>query len=215
MKKTDFPLSLIPKELQKKIIYKEYINKSLILSSDQNKIIYLISGYAHIVRYEESGEHIYPYVFSDDEFIGTKNFVSNPQPIWDVIANTGKAYGYEIPPEIFDKYILPSPIFINHYLLKISKIFSQGNKAYYIYFKGGAMAHFAFILDYAFSVYGVFTIDKYSNLTRLISASKASLYNFTNELIERKIIKKERSSLILLDKKKLRGYFEHYLVQNI
>lgn len=208
MNRSDFPVSLIPSESMKKITYKEYNKRELILSSNQNKIIYLISGYAHMIRYDRDEEHTFPYVFCKDEFIGVKNMLADPGYLWEVYTHKEKARVYEIPCDIFEKYILPSPIFLESYLKKVNQMLVQGNKAYYIHFKGGALAYFAFILDYAFSVHPIFTLYRYTDLAYVASISKASLYNFTNKFIEEGIIKKEKNTLTPLDRVKLKKYYE-------
>lgn len=202
---------LVPLELRNKIIYKKYYKNDLIYSNDSNKVLYMISGISYIAKYDDQGEIIFPYIITPDEFLGINNLLGSSFGSWEVIVNSPSAEVYEIPKDIFNKYILPSPIFLEYYLEKSSNIVAHIAQAFYIYNQGGAVAYFAFFLEYIFTKFNLFTIKRYLDLTKVLYISKATLYNITNKLIEDGAIKKEKNALILLDKKKLKMYFEDFI----
>ena len=202
---------LVPLELRNKITYKKYYKKDLIYSNDSNKVLYIISGVSYIVKYDDQGEIIFPYIITPDEFLGINNLLGSSFGSWEVIIDSMSAEVYEIPKDIFNKYILPSPIFLESYLEKSSNVITHIAKAFYIYNQGGAVAYFAFFLEYIFTKFNLFTLKRYPDLTKVLCISKATLYNITNKFIEEGVVIKEKNELILLDKKKLKTYFEDFI----
>lgn len=205
----EFPITLLPKSIKGKVKLKKYIKGDFIYEKGDNKVIYIKKGKAIKLRCDEDGEKLFPYIFSEDEFVGVNAFFTGESD-WEVRASTKEVIGFEIPNYIFKEYILSTPIFTQEYIPKCTKLIYQGVRGFYIYSQGGAAAYYAYILNYFCADNNIFHFDSYTNLTKAVYVNKSSLYKITNQFIKEGIIEKNKNNIKILDRKALIQYFDSY-----
>lgn len=211
MDNLEFPVVLLPKAVRNQAKFKRYKRGDFIFEQGNNKVFYMKEGTAVKVRCDEDGEKTYPYMFSDDEFIGVNAyFTGRSNWDWEVIASSDEVIGYEMSYATFKEYILSTPIFTQQYLPKCTKLLFQGLRGFYIYSQGGATAYYAYILNCFCENSNVFHFDSYTELTKTIYVNKSTLYKITNQFIEEGIIEKNKHSIKILDREALIGHFENY-----
>ncbi|WP_028857676.1 Crp/Fnr family transcriptional regulator [Psychrilyobacter atlanticus] len=212
MDSLEFPVTLLPKSVKDKIKFKRYKKGNLLYGQGDDKVFYIKKGNAIKIRCDEDGEKIFPYMFSDDEFVGVNAcFTSGSDWDWEVIASSNEVTGYEIPTSIFKKYILSTSLFMEDYMPKCTNILFQGLRGFYIYSQGGAAAYYAYIIsNYFCKDSNTFYFDSYTQLTRAVYVNKSTLYKITNQFIHEGIIEKYKNSIKVIDRKALIKYFDSY-----
>lgn len=209
MNSLEFPITLLPKSVKDKVKFKRYKKGDFIYEDGDNKIIYIKEGIGMKIRCDEDGEKVFPYMFSDDEFIGVNAYFTGGTD-WEVVAYSDEVIGFEIPHSIFKEYILSTPIFTQEYIPKCTKLLFQGLRGFYIYSQGGATAYYAYILNYFCKDSNVFHFDSYTELTKAVYVNKSTLYKITNHFIDEGIIEKYKNSIKIIDREALVKYYDSY-----
>ena len=211
MHSSEFPVTLLPKSVRDKVKFKRYKKGDFIYEEGDDKIIYIKEGKAIKIRCDEDGEKLFPYMFSDDEFVGVNSyFTGGADWDWEVIASSDEVTGFEIPKSVFKEYILSTPLFTQEYLPKCTKILFNGLRGFYIYSQGGAAAYYAYILNYFCKDSNTFYFDSYTELTRAVYVNKSTLYKITNHFIDEGIIEKYKNSIKIIDREALIKHFDSY-----
>jgi CRP-like cAMP-binding protein len=206
---SEFPITLLPRSVKDKVKFKRYKKGEFIYEDGDDKIFYIKKGRGMKVRCDEDGEKVFPYIFSDDEFIGVNAYFTGGTD-WEVISHSNEVIGFEIPRSIFKEYILSTPLFTQEYLPKCTKLLFQGLRGFYIYSQGGASAYYAYVLNCFCKGSNTFHFDSYTELTKAIYVNKSTLYKITNQFIDEGIIEKHKNNITIIDKKALINYFDSY-----
>ena len=209
MYSSEFPVTLLPNSVKDKIKFKKYKKGDYLYEDGDDKIIYIKKGKGMKIRCDKDGEKVFPYMFSDDEFIGVNAYFTGGSD-WEVIAYTDEVIVFEIPKSIFKEYILGTPIFIEEYLPKCTKLLFQGLRGFYIYTQGGAVAYYAYILNCFCKDTNIFPFDSYTDMTKSVYVNKSTLYKITKQFIDEGIIEKNIHSIKIIDRKALIKYFDSY-----
>lgn len=210
MQCSEFPLTLLPSVVKDKVTFKRYKKGEYIYENGNDNIFYIKEGKGVKIRCDEDGEKIYPYMFSDDEFIGVNAYFTG-ETDWEVIAYTDEVTGVEIPKKIFKEYILSTPIFTQEYLPKANRLLTEGVRGFYIYSQGGAAAYFAYLLlNYFCKDNNLFHFESYTMLTKAVYVNKSTLYKITNQFIDEGLIEKYKNTIKVLDREGLLQYFSSY-----
>lgn len=209
MNNIEFPISLIPQKFKMKVKFKRYKKGDYIYEKGSDKIIYIKEGKAIKLRCDEDGEKLFPHIFSDDEFVGVNAFFTGESD-WEVKVSSNELIAYEIPLYIFKEYILSTPLFTQEYIPKCTKFLSRGLRGFYIYSQGGAVAYYAYLLNYFCSDSDTFHFDSYTQLTKSLYVNKSSLYKITKQFVDEGIIEKNQHSIKIIDRVGLINYFDSY-----
>ncbi|WP_319370027.1 cyclic nucleotide-binding domain-containing protein [uncultured Ilyobacter sp.] len=209
MHSSEFPLTLLPKSVKDKVKFKRYKKGEFIYEDGDDKIFYIKEGKGMKIRCDEDGEKIFPYIFSNDEFIGVNAYFTGGSD-WEVIVYSKEVIGFEIPNSIFKEYILSTPLFIEEYLPKCIQLLFQGLRGFYINSQGGAAAYYAYVLSCFCKDSNIFYFDSYTELTKSIYVNKSTLYKITNQFINEGIIEKDKHSIKIIDREALTRYFDSY-----
>ncbi|ADO81840.1 Crp/Fnr family transcriptional regulator [Ilyobacter polytropus] len=209
MHSSEFPITLLPKSVRDKIKFKRYKKGEFIYEDGDEKVFYIKKGRGMKIRCDEDGEKVFPYIFSDDEFIGVNAYFTGGSD-WEVIAYSKEVTGFEIPKSIFKEYILSTPLFTEEYLPKCVKLLFQGLRGFYIDSQGGAAAYYAYVLSCFCKESNIFHFDSYTELTKAVYVNKSTLYKITNQFIDEGIIEKYKNSIKIINREALVKYFDTY-----
>ncbi|MBP2655131.1 MAG: Crp/Fnr family transcriptional regulator [Firmicutes bacterium] len=190
---------------------KEYLNEIPIVNykrgqyitrSDENftEIFFILDGNVKVECITEYGKSFLVDELSKNEFVGKFSYMYEQNLFCDIKA-TSNASLLKINNETFDK-LQKNPEFLKMFLYKIS------NRIYHMYKK--LMMKNLFSLEELFAFYllksseeGIFNFKSTSDLCNIFPISRKGLYNVINKLVKEELIRKEKNSIVILNKKKL------------
>lgn len=198
----------IPGEIIDRLPRKKFNAGDIILDVQSNYFLLLTEGTAHGIRYQEGKRIIFPYLFKKGSMAGFNMLVSKSKKSWEFISTTpGEAIIF--PADVVEKYIFQVPASFKFFVEQNILILETGLKGFYILAHGGAKAYLAFLLNEG-AVGGVFSFRRYENFTDVLGVSKSMLFRLTKELIEKKLIRKERKRVIILNSQGLKDLYREY-----
>jgi CRP-like cAMP-binding protein len=190
---------------------KEYLNEIPIVNykkgqyitrSDENftEIFFVLDGNVKVECITEYGKSFLVDELSKNEFVGKFSYMYEQNLFCDIKA-TSNASLLKINNEIFNK-LQKNPEFLKIFLYKTS------NRIYHMYKK--LMMKNLFSLEELFAFYllkssedEIFKFKSTSDLCNIFPISRKGLYNVINKFVKEDLIRKEKKSIIILDKKKL------------
>ncbi|MBP2650519.1 MAG: Crp/Fnr family transcriptional regulator [Firmicutes bacterium] len=190
---------------------KEYLNEISIVNykkgqyitrSDENfnEIFFVLAGNVRVECVTEYGKSFLVDELSENEFVGKFSYMYEQNLCCDIKAITNVVL-LKINKDIFDK-LQKNPEFLKVFLYKTS------NRMYYMYKK--LMMKNLFSLEEIFAFYllknsgsDIFKFKSIHDLSNIFPISRKGLYNVINKLIKKRFIKKEKNSIIIIDKEEL------------
>ncbi|MBP2657066.1 MAG: Crp/Fnr family transcriptional regulator [Firmicutes bacterium] len=190
---------------------KEYLNKIAIVNfkkgqyiarSDEifTEIFYILDGNVRIECITEYGKSFLVDELSKNEFVGKFSYMYEQNLFCDIKAASNVSL-LKINKDIFNK-LQKNPDFLKMFLYKIS------NRIYYMYKK--LMMKNLFTWEEIFAFYllknsedDIFKFKNTSELCNIFPMSRKGLYNVINKFIKMGFIRKEKKSIIFIDKKQL------------
>lgn len=199
------------KDIKNIIIYdyiKDYLDEISILSykkgeyithSSENleEIFFILDGTTKVECITKSGKSLLVDEFSENEFVGKISYMYEQNLFCDITATTDSTL-LRISKSTFKK-LEKNPEFLKIFLFKTSR------RIYYMYKK--LMMKDLFSLKETFAFYilknskdGIFKFKSMYNLCEVLSVSRKNLYNVINSFIKNNYIKKDKNSLIILNR---------------
>lgn len=208
MKELEITRYLTEEEI-KNIPVKKYSKGSTLISADEKKIMYIISGEAKSLRYEEGRRINFPIIFQRDAFIGSCTEYTFNNMEWDVVALTDiEVFSFS---EIeMEKYIFNKPEIFKVFIKQLCGCIEIIYKGTYIQCRLGAKEHFAYLLN-TIADKDVVTYKSYKEFSGVLGVSESMLYRITRELIGEGLIEKKGNKINILEREKLLDYYGEYL----
>lgn len=172
----------------------EYITHS---SENLEEIFFVLNGTTKVECITKSGKSLLVDELSKNEFVGKISYMYEQNLFCDITA-TSNATLLRISKSTFKK-LEKNPEFLKLFLFKTSR------RIYYMYKK--LMMKELFSLKETFAFYilensenDVFKFKSMYNLCEILSVSRKNLYNVINSFIKKNYIKKDKNSLIILNR---------------
>jgi len=172
----------------------EYITHS---SENLEEIFFVLNGTTKVECITKSGKSLLVDELSKNEFVGKINYMYEQNLFCDITA-TSNATLLRISKSTF-KELEKNSEFLKIFLFKTSR------RIYYMYKK--LMIKELFSLKETFAFYilensenDVFKFKSMYNLCEILSVSRKNLYNVINSFIKKNYIKKDKNSLIILNR---------------
>jgi cAMP-binding proteins - catabolite gene activator and regulatory subunit of cAMP-dependent protein kinases len=190
---------------------KEYLNEIAVVNykkgqyitrSEENftEVFYIVSGSIKVECLTEYGKIFLVDELSQNEFVGKFSYMYEQDLLCDMQA-TSDACLLKINEDTFNK-LQENPDFLKIFLFKTSK------RIYYMYKK--LMMKNLFSLEEIFVFYLLknaendrFEFKSISALCNVFSISRKGLYNVLDTLVKKNYIKKDKNSIIIINKKQL------------
>jgi CRP-like cAMP-binding protein len=187
---------------------KDYLNEISILNYKKGQYIthsnesfeeiyFILAGNIKVECITKSGKNLLVDELSENEFVGKISYMYEQNLFCDITA-TSNATLLKINKNTFKKLEKNSE-FLKVFLFKTSK------RIYYMYKK--LMLKDLFRLEETLAFYilknaenNVFKFSNMYDLCKILSVSRKSLYNTINSFIEKKYIRKDKNSLIIVNK---------------
>lgn len=172
----------------------EYIAHS---SSNLEEIFFVLDGEAKVECITKSGKSILVDEVSKNEFVGKISYMYEANLFCDIQA-TRDVTLLKINKATFRK-LEKNPEFLKIFLFKTTK------RIYYMYKKLMIKDLFKFEEIFAYYIMknsenNIFKYKSMYNLCKVLSVSRKNIYNVINSFIEKKYIKKDKNSLVILEK---------------
>lgn len=172
----------------------EYITHS---SENLEEIFFVLNGTTKVECITKSGKSLLVDELSKNEFVGKISYMYEQNLFCDITA-TSNATLLRISKSTFKK-LEKNPEFLKLFLFKTSR------RIYYMYKK--LMMKELFSLKETFAFYilensqdDVFKFKSMYNLCEILSVSRKNLYNVINSFIKKNYIKRDKNSLIILNR---------------
>ncbi|HCQ88565.1 MAG TPA: cyclic nucleotide-binding protein [Clostridium sp.] len=172
----------------------EYITHS---SENLEEIFFVLNGTTKVECITKSGKSLLVDELSKNEFVGKISYIYEQNLFCDITA-TSNATLLRISKSTF-KELEKNSEFLKIFLFKTSR------RIYYMYKK--LMIKELFSLKETFAFYilensenDVFKFKSMYNLCEILSVSRKNLYNVINSFIKKNYIKKDKNSLIILNR---------------
>lgn len=173
---------------------RQYITRS---SENLEEIFFVLDGNVKVECITKSGKSFLVDELSKNEFVGKISYMYEQNLFCDIIA-VSDATLLKINKDTFKK-LEKNPEFLKIFLFKTSR------RIYYMYKK--LMMKDMFRLEETFAFYilknsenDVFKFKSMYSLCKILSVSRKNLYNVMNGFIEKDYIRKNKNSLIILDR---------------
>lgn len=199
----------IPKEVTDRLPRKRFHAGEIILGTEDKHILFILDGAGHCMRYQNNKKIIFPFVYKKNNLMGFNMLLSSQKNNWEFISVTdGEAI--VLTNEVVEKYIFNVPASFKFFLEKTIHLSEIAINGFYILAHGGARAYLAFLFMEG-AQEGRLTFIRYENFAEAMGVSKSMLYRITKSLIDEKLIKKERKSIVILDSEGLISLYREYL----
>jgi len=199
----------IPKEVTDRLPRKKFHAGEIILGTEDKHILFILDGTGHFMRYQNNKKVIYPFIYKSNTVAGFNILFSTKGYNWEFLSTT-KGEAIIFTEEIIQKYIYQNPDCFKFLVENTIRAVETGINSFHILAHGGAKACLAFLF-----IEGAekdhFTFLRYENFAEALGISKSMLYRITKSLIEEKLIKKERKTIVILDSEGLKDLYREYL----
>lgn len=201
--------TFLPPAVIQHLQMKKFSSGEIILTSDEKNIFYIKKGIVHAVSHHEKRESFLPYRLKTGDIAGLSSSLFFKEKWWGFMASTDVEVIF-LSKDILDRYILNN---LDAYktLVKASNyIVERNTTSFYIQIHGGARALFAYgLVEY--SIDDEFRYIKHGDIAKTLNISRVRLHSLENEFIHKRLIKKERKKIIILNKAGLRELFQDFL----
>lgn len=172
----------------------QYITRS---SEKLEEIFYVVDGNAKVECITKSGKSFLVDELCENEFVGKISYMYEQNLFCDIVATSDSTI-LRISKSTFKK-LEKNPEFLKLFLFKTSK------RIYYMYKKLMMKDLFRLEETFAFHILensenDVFKFVSMYNLCKVMSVSRKQLYNVINSFIEKDYIKKDKTSLTILNR---------------
>lgn len=190
------------KEYLHEIMVVNYKKGQYITRSDEpfTEVFFILDGNVKVECLTEYGKILLVDELSNNEFVGKISYMYEQDLFCDIKA-TSDVLLLKINKDTFDKLQRNSE-FLNIFLYRTSK------RIYYMYKK--LMMKNLFSLEEIFAFYllknsenDIFKFKNISALCNTFPISRKGLYNVINKLVKKNLIRKDKNSIIIIDKKQL------------
>lgn len=175
----------------------EYITHS---DEELEEIFFILDGNVKVECITKSGKSLLVDELSKNEFVGKISYMYEQNLFCDIIAKSNVSL-LKINKDTFKKLEKNSE-FLKIFLFKTSK------RIYYMY--KNLMMKDLFKLEERFAYYilknsenGIFKFKSMYNLCKILSVSRKNLYNVINSFWEKNYIRKDKNSLIIVNRDRL------------
>ncbi|UUV19629.1 hypothetical protein NRK67_09410 [Fusobacteria bacterium ZRK30] len=171
------------------------------------KVGYILNGEVLVSKHLSERIILYPIGFKSGEFMGINLyfFDSNNDNVFDCLAKYDDTKIAFLEKKLFEK-LLERADFLKMLIYDNEKIILNAI-GLTMFLAHGPLGYFAYILDITAIEDKVF-YERFLDYCDYLNINKTRLYEITNELIEEQVIVKERKYIEIIDRDRLREYFE-------
>lgn len=199
----------IPEDIIRQLPRIKFNSDETILGTDDRYILFILEGAGRFIRYQDGKRITSPFVFKKNNVVGFNLLFSPNTNNWEFNSSQeGEAIIFS--EDIVDKYIFSSTDSLKFFMKKTIPVTESAVNGFYILAHGGAKAYLAYLL-----IQGAenkrYYFERYEDFTETLGISKTMLYRITKSLIDKRLIKKEKKYVIILDEKGLEELYSDYL----
>jgi hypothetical protein len=171
------------------------------------KVGYILNGEVLVSKHFSERTILYPIGFKSGEFMGINLyfFDSNNDNFFDCLAKYDDTKVAFLEKELFER-LLDRHDFLKMLIYDNEKIILN-TIGLTMFLAHGPLGYFAYILDITAREDKVF-YERFLDYCDYLNINKTRLYEITNELIEEKVIIKERKYIEIIERDRLKRYFE-------
>lgn len=171
------------------------------------KVGYILSGEVLASKHLSERIILYPIGFKSGEFMGINLyfFDANNDNVFDCLAKYDDTKVVFLENKLLEK-LLDRADFLKMLVYDNEKIILN-TIALTMFLAYGPLGYFAYILDITAVGNRVF-YERFLDYCDYLNINKTRLYEITNELIEKQIITKEKKYIEIIDRDRLREFFE-------
>ncbi len=199
----------LPPEVIESLQLSSFSPGEMILSANENKIFYIQKGFVHAVSHYEKREYLLPFRLKPGDIAGVNTYSLYRDKWWEFRAVTD-VEGFFLSHEVLNNYVCNNLDSYKALMQFAASITEKVALCLYIQVHGGAKSLLAYgLVEY--STNNEFEYQKHENIAKALNISRARLYKIEEEFTKKRLIRKERKKIIILNRKRLKDYYREFL----